>query len=613
MPGERGSQGERGLQGPPGPAGARGEKGEPGLAGPPGPKGEKGERGPQGERGLQGIPGPAGARGEKGEAGLHGKLGVAGPPGPQGPRGEKGERGLSGERGAQGDRGLAGPPGPHGPQGTRGERGERGLPGDRGLQGSPGPVGARGEKGEAGPPGQQGQQGPRGEPGPRGLPGGTGLSPDLVARLTRLEEIIAAARVPGGFASTPGAYPHVSTMTHVADIGALGGAGGSPGLGVVGGAGGEAAATGARPSAETGRGVESRVQTGRPSEIGRTTVEAARTIETGRPADTVRPAMTAVRPPATGRIAETIRPLEAGRTAMDRRSTMEPRDPTNGSPRRRAGQEHLHEVDYTVNRETETRPNGASSGWLWALPLAALAGLGLYFLGGERGDHTPITATTDTVVPAGNRVAATPDLKGPALSAIQSLTTAMQGVNDATSAAAAMPKIQDASREMERLAMQAAQLPDDARAALANATREQMAKLNTAIDSASGLPGVGPQLLQMTSTLRGRMDAIAMVPGKPLFLTGAPGEWVLISSVQDRDVLNRAGERLGTANGFFIGPDGKLVASLVSVDRQLGIGDRQIGLSFAGGQLERKADGWHLVIDTSRDDLQRAKAFEPGK
>jgi PRC-barrel domain protein len=210
-------------------------------------------------------------------------------------------------------------------------------------------------------------------------------------------------------------------------------------------------------------------------------------------------------------------------------------------------------------------------------------------------------------------VATVPDLKGPTLNAFQSLTTTMQGVKDGASATAALPKIQEAGKEIERLAMQASQMPASARAALADATRDQMAKLNTAIDSASGLPGVGPQLQQIATTLRGRMDAIAMAPGKPLFMTGAPGEWVMLSSVQNREVLSRGGERLGTADGFFIGPDGRIVASLISVDRQLGIGDRQIGLSFTGGQLERKADGWHLVVDTSKDDLQRAKAFEPGK
>jgi PRC-barrel domain len=440
-----------------------------------------------------------------------------------------------------------------------------------------------GQPGAAGPPGPAG---PRGEPGPRGLPGGTGLSPDLIARIARLEEFITAARPQGGFAGAQAAHPHAATMIHVADVGSGGGAGAGSAVGSP------------RPSAETGRTAENGP-----------TVETARPLA-GRVADAGRSAMPAGM--TTGRAAQTVRPLEAGRTATERSRMMESRDP-NGSPRRRADQGHLHEVDYTVHSDTEARPNGPSSGWLWALPLAALAGLGLYFLGGERDDRTPVTASRDIIQPAADGVATMADLKERTVNAIQSLTTAMQGVKDASSATAAMPRIQDTSREVERLAMQVAQLPASDRTALADATREQTATLNTAIDGVTGLPGVGSQLQQMTSVLRGRMDAIAMVPGKPLFMTGAPSEWVLLSSVQDREVLNRAGERLGTANGFFIGPDGTLVASLVSVDRQLGIGDRQIGLSFTGGQLERKADGWHLVVDTSKDDVQRAKVFESGK
>ena len=72
-------------------------------------------------------------------------------------------------------------------------------------------------------------------------------------------------------------------------------------------------------------------------------------------------------------------------------------------------------------------------------------------------------------------------------------------------------------------------------------------------------------------------------------------------------------EAVVPASGFFIGPDGKVVASLISVDRQLGIGDKQVAMPFAGGQIERRSDGWHLVIDTTKDELQRAQSFEPGK
>jgi hypothetical protein len=176
-----------------------------------------------------------------------------------------------------------------------------------------------------------------------------------------------------------------------------------------------------------------------------------------------------------------------------------------------------------------------------------------------------------------------------------------------------LPGIQTAATDVERLAMQSAQLPADARTALAKATREETDKLNTLIDRAAGLPGAGPVLQPAVAGLRGRLDAIAMVPGKPLFFASAPARWVPLSSLYQRDILNPAGDRVGTAAGFLVAPDGRIVASLLSVDRRLGIGEKHVAVPFSSGQLTRKDDGWHLVIDTSKDELQRAKAFETGR
>jgi hypothetical protein len=55
--------------------------------------------------GLKGEAGPIGPRGERGEPGAQGEKGDRGEPGPRGDRGERGLQGLTGERG------LVGPPG----------------------------------------------------------------------------------------------------------------------------------------------------------------------------------------------------------------------------------------------------------------------------------------------------------------------------------------------------------------------------------------------------------------------------------------------------------------------------------------------------------------------
>jgi hypothetical protein len=439
---------------------------------------------------------------------------------------------------------------------------------------------------------------------------------DLFARIARLEEYVASARLQGAFASIPGSRPSAATMTHIAEMGPESRI--PPETGRTMETGGAAGMS--RPS-ETGRPAEtSRVtetgrsaaaETSRPAETWRTT-EAGRTTEPARTAAPVGRTMESGRTaPGTG--AGTARPLEIGRTPMERSHAMDTRDP-NGS--RRVGPQPRSPGDYdpTIHRRTEERRNGTSLGWLWALPLAALAGLGLYFLLPTERDTTPVTATREAVQPTRDTAAVTgPDLQRQTLAAIQSLTTTLQGVTDRTTATSAMPKIQDAAKEMDRLAVLSTQLPAGARKTLANATKDQLGRLNTMLDTAAALPGVGPMLQPTVTALRGRMDAIAMVPGKPLFFASAPADWVLLSSFYNRDVENRAGERVGTASGFFIGPDGKLVASLVSVDRQLGIGEKQIAMPFSGGQLVRKDGGWQLVVDTTKDDMQRAKAFEPGK
>src|SRR5690606_17646009 len=132
-------------------------------------------------------------------------------------------------------------------------------------------------------------------------------------------------------------------------------------------------------------------------------------------------------------------------------------------------------------------------------------------------DRTDVTASRDReiVQPTGTTTA-TPwtDLQKQASAAFQTLTSSFQGVKDQATASAALPRIQTAAKDMEKVAHQSVQLPSDARTSLAKATRDEIGKLNTAIDQASGMPGAAAVLQPAITSLRGRMDAIAMAPGK---------------------------------------------------------------------------------------------------
>jgi hypothetical protein len=289
---------------------------------------------------------------------------------------------------------------------------------------------------------------------------------------------------------------------------------------------------------------------------------------------------------------------------------------------RRTDQQHRRDDDdrrVDIDRDDHRRHTNGSSGlgWLWALPLAALAGLGWYLLRGTPTERTDVTASRETVSQPSTTPSVTPqatawtELQQQAGPVFASLTGALQGVKDQATASTALPRIQAAAKDLDKVAVQSVQLPTEARRSLANATRDEMGKVNTLIDNAVNLPGVGPILQPAVASLRGRMDAIAMVPGKPLFYASAPSpDWVSLSSLLNREVVDRAGNNVGKASGFYLSSDGRIVASQLSVDRQLGIGDKEVAMPFTSGQIERKGDGWHLVVDTTKDELQKAKSFE---
>src|SRR5262249_31802916 len=149
-----------------------------------------------------------------------------------------------------------------------------------------------------------------------------------------------------------------------------------------------------------------------PAETVRVPPQAASPRETGR-ATMARPPETGRRTTVeTGRIMDTDRTTNSGPNGGPRRTTSEQRRPVA--------------VEPTTRRTEETRLNGSSMNWLWALPLAALAGLGWYLLRATPTEHVagsglPTTTATETAKP----VTAWTDLQQPIRSALSGATAAL--------------------------------------------------------------------------------------------------------------------------------------------------------------------------------------------
>jgi sporulation protein YlmC with PRC-barrel domain len=261
--------------------------------------------------------------------------------------------------------------------------------------------------------------------------------------------------------------------------------------------------------------------------------------------------------------------------------------------------------------------NGTSTTWpYWLLPLAALAGLGWYLMSGDQ--WRPETAEAPTA-PVTDRGTARPslvvggvDVGRQTTTAAESVGNVLRGIKDQASAQAALPKLQEAARELDKMATVSGQLPQEARTALASTTSGPLTRLNAALDAAARVPGVAPTLQPTLDQVRGRIDMIAMAPpsGRPYF-AAVPGDWVLLSSLLNREVSNASGERLGTVNEVLLGPDGRMAALVVGVGRDLGFGEKVIAIPFNAARMQGRANDTRLVIDATKESLGKAPAYEP--
>ena len=267
---------------------------------------------------------------------------------------------------------------------------------------------------------------------------------------------------------------------------------------------------------------------------------------------------------------------------------------------------------------SSSRPAESSARWAyWALPLLAIAGVAWYLWGGERVAQPVAKGPSQ----ASQGLLPDTDLQGQITAAINSLHGTLQGVKDGSAARMALPKLQQAASEFDRLSGMVNRLPVETRDRLAAAIKTAAANLKTTLDNVDATPGMATEAGPVLATLRTRLDALAMTPGslaqrragliaERLYLTRTPSGGVLISAYFDRSVHNRAGERIGSVNDLIVSPDTTIAAALVGVGGFLGIGEKEVAVPFSMIEVVRRDNDWHLVIDATKEALKDAPSYE---
>lgn len=106
----------------------------------------------------------------------------------------------------------------------------------------------------------------------------------------------------------------------------------------------------------------------------------------------------------------------------------------------------------------------------------------------------------------------------------------------------------------------------------------------------------------------------AVTSDQPRFITLETAEQLLASNLIGQTVYNSAGESLGNVNDILIddvaSDTGSVVAVIVGVGGFLGIGEKNVAISFNALTETTDADGNRMIVlDTSADELNAAPEF----
>jgi hypothetical protein len=181
------------------------------------------------------------------------------------------------------------------------------------------------------------------------------------------------------------------------------------------------------------------------------------------------------------------------------------------------------------NAASAYSPRSVASSWpLWLLALAVLAGLAWYLAARDTdekvAEQTQPTATqpaspartaapprdqTVGLATPGNLMVGGVNLTDQVNSSVAALRTTLNGITDATSAEAAVPKIRDAKAQLDRVSVLAEQLPPDGKRALARLIAAAMPAINGMCDKILAMPGVAGVAQPAIDDLRVRLNSLA--------------------------------------------------------------------------------------------------------
>jgi hypothetical protein len=146
-----------------------------------------------------------------------------------------------------------------------------------------------------------------------------------------------------------------------------------------------------------------------------------------------------------------------------------------------------------------------SPNWLyWLIPLLAIAALLVFLL-----NRPTMQAVQQGVTTAASLTVGGVDIGKQITDSVGSLRTTLASITDAASAQAALPKLQEATAQIDKVGGMIGQLSPEQRKVLAGLVNPMMPTLNQLFDKVLAIPGVAEALKPVIDALKGKLALLA--------------------------------------------------------------------------------------------------------
>lgn len=156
-----------------------------------------------------------------------------------------------------------------------------------------------------------------------------------------------------------------------------------------------------------------------------------------------------------------------------------------------------------TRRSTAEATSGSTNWLLWAIPAIAIAALLVYLLGRPTEQVVQQGVSTAQGLMVGGV-----DIGKQVTDSISSVRSTLNGITDAASAQAALPRLQAATSQIDKVSGTLAQLSDGQRKMLAGLVNPAMSTLNQLFDKVLAIPGVAEVIKPTIDALRARLATL---------------------------------------------------------------------------------------------------------